>query len=131
MGPSSKEGSSSYSGRKGKTMVHSYTYAACAGSCAYDDERGRIQVGTKQFRADILVYDRQAKPLMIVECKRPEVELTSEVLDQTIRYNMVLNVKYILITNGNSTYICQRTYKEEKVRYVFINDIPKYNEMLR
>lgn len=90
-----------------------------------------FKLGTKQFRADILVYDRQAKPLMIVECKRPEVELTSEVLDQTIRYNMVLNVKYILITNGNSTYICQRTYKEGKVRYVFINDIPKYNEMLR
>ena len=55
-----------------------------------------FKLGDKQFRADILVYDRQACPLMVVECKRPEVELTQEVLDQAIRYNMVLNVKYII-----------------------------------
>ena len=37
-----------------------------------------FKLGDKQFRADILVYDRQAKPLMVVECKRPEVELTRD-----------------------------------------------------
>jgi hypothetical protein len=52
-----------------------------------------FKLGEKQFRADILVYDRQARPLVVVECKRPEVELTQEVLDQAIRYNMVLDVK--------------------------------------
>lgn len=38
-----------------------------------------FKLGDKQFRADILVYDRQARPLLVVECKRPEVELTQEV----------------------------------------------------
>ena len=74
-----------------------------------------FKLGEKQFRADILVYDRKAQPLMVVECKRPEVKLTQEVLDQAIRYNMVLNVKYMLITNGNSTYICRRDESAEKV----------------
>ena len=85
-----------------------------------------IQLGGKQFRADIIVYDRSAKPLMVVECKRPEVELTQEVLDQAVRYNMVLDVKYMLITNGTRTYICRK----EGSRYAFISSAPKYNEML-
>ena len=64
-----------------------------------------FRLGDKQFRADILVYDRSARPVLVVECKRPEVELTAEALDQAIRYNMVLNVKYMIITNGTITYV--------------------------
>jgi uncharacterized protein (TIGR03905 family) len=60
-----------------------------------------FKLGGKQFRADILVYDRKAQPLAVVECKRPEVELTREVLDQAVRYNMVLNVQFIGGCNGN------------------------------
>ena len=43
-----------------------------------------FKLGGKQFRADIIVYDRSACPLIVVECKRPEVELTQDVLDQAI-----------------------------------------------
>ena len=84
-----------------------------------------LKMGDKQFRADILVYDRALKPLVIVECKRPEVELTQEVLDQAIRYNMVLDVKYIIITNGKKTYICGK----HDGRYAFLKAFPIYNEM--
>jgi hypothetical protein len=84
-----------------------------------------FKLGGKQFRADILVYDRKAQPLAVVECKRPEVELSAEVLDQAIRYNIVLNVKYIMITNGTSTYIAGR----EGERFVFLVKVPSYNEM--
>ncbi len=85
-----------------------------------------FRYGGKQFRADILVYDRSVRPLMIVECKRPQVELTNEVLDQTIRYNMALDVKYILITNGKKTYICQK--RDGKL--VFLQNFPTYEEMI-
>ena len=84
-----------------------------------------FRLGDKQFRADILVYDRQARPLVVVECKRPEVELTQEVLDQAVRYNMVLDVKYMIITNGTRTYICGK----QDGRYVFLDSFPTYNEM--
>lgn len=85
-----------------------------------------FKLGGKQFRADILVYDRSAAPLMVVECKRPETELTREVSDQTIRYNMALNVRYIAVTNGVKTLICRR----EDEGYVFMDSIPKYSEMV-
>lgn len=85
-----------------------------------------FKLGGKSFRADILVYDRKAQPLMVVECKRPEVALTQEVLDQAIRYNMALNVKYIMITNGTKTFICRR----KDAGFVFVDKVPVYDEML-
>ena len=85
-----------------------------------------LKLGDKQYRADIVVYDRAVKPLVIVECKRPEVELTAEVLDQAVRYNMVLDVSYMIITNGRKTCICQK----KDGSYRFISNVPKYNEMI-
>lgn len=89
-----------------------------------------FKLGGKQFRADLVVYDRQAKPLAVVECKRPEVELDQEVLEQAIRYNMVLNVSYMIITNGRQTFACRRGESEGKVRYSFIGKVPSYKEMI-
>lgn len=85
-----------------------------------------FKLGEKQFRADILVYDRQTRPLVVVECKRPEVELTQDVLDQAIRYNMVLDVRYMIITNGTKTFICQKGENG----YRFISHVPDYEQML-
>ena len=84
-----------------------------------------LKLGGKQFRADIIVYDRKAQPLAVVECKRPEVDLNQDVLDQAVRYNMVLNVKFIIITNGTKTYICRR----QGDGYGFVDTVPTYNEM--
>ena len=81
--------------------------------------------GGKKFRADILVYDRKAQPLMVVECKRPEVELTQEVIDQVIRYNMALNVKYLLVTNGNRTFMFGRTVSG----FSCLDQVPVYDRM--
>ena len=86
-----------------------------------------FKLGGKQFRADLVIYDREARPVAVVECKRPEVELDKDVLDQAIRYNMVLNVRYIIITNGIRTYICRKGSE----RYEFIEYVPDYNEMIR
>ena len=89
-----------------------------------------IRLGGKRMRCDIMVYDRNACPLMVVECKRPEVELTGEVLDQAIRYNMVLNVKFLVITNGTRTCVFRRTGEGDDMRYVVSEDLPVYNDMI-
>lgn len=89
-----------------------------------------FRLGEKRLRADLVVYDRSARPVMVVECKRPGVTVDGDVLDQAIRYNMVLDVKYIMITNGTTTCICRRTENDGQRRYVFIDNVPSYNEML-
>lgn len=83
--------------------------------------------GAKDYRADILVYDRSARAIMIVECKRPEVELDQEVVDQAIRYNNELDVKYMAVTNGHKTFMFKRTGGG----WVFLQKAPTWEDMLQ
>lgn len=81
----------------------------------------------KTYRADILVYDRNLKPMLVTECKRPDVPLTREVMEQALRYNMVLDVKYIVLTNG-SNVLFLRKFRDGHVES--LTDIPTYAQML-
>ncbi len=60
-----------------------------------------IKLGELKKRFDIVVYDADTKPWMIVECKEMNVALNKSVLDQVLRYNISLNVPYLVITNGS------------------------------
>ena len=60
-----------------------------------------IKLGELKKRFDIVVYDADTKPWMIVECKEMNVALNKTVLDQALRYNISLNVPYLVITNGS------------------------------
>ena len=79
----------------------------------------------KSYRADIVVWDRSAAPLMVVECKRPEVELGQDVVDQALRYNNELHVRYIVITNGIKTFMFVRTADG----WQFLQKAPLWEEM--
>ena len=51
-------------------------------------------------RADIVVYNVSLQPWMIVECKASSIKLSQAVFDQAARYNLVMNVPFLVITNG-------------------------------
>ena len=85
-----------------------------------------FKFGAKPWRADILVYDRNAAPLAVVECKRPNVAIDARVVEQAMRYNSVLSVRYLFLTNGKNTYL----YRLEGDRFVPMDRIPGYEEML-
>lgn len=85
-----------------------------------------FRLGGKSLRADIVVYGRDAKPLAVVECKRPDVELTGDVLMQVVRYNMILDVKYVFITNGKKSV---GFVKDEADGLTRLADFPRYAEM--
>ena len=87
-----------------------------------------FSLGRKKLRADIVVYGRDASPVAVVECKRPDVALDRDVLDQAVRYNMVLNVRYIFITNGKNTFVCRRKAVKDP-GYEFVGTLPSYDEM--
>lgn len=85
-----------------------------------------FKFGQKQYRADIVVYDRSASPLAVVECKKPEVAIDAAVAEQAMRYNIVLNVSYLILTNGCNTYI----YRRSGDIFVPCTAVPTYEEML-
>lgn len=62
-----------------------------------------ILVGDLRRRFDIVVF-KDAKPWMIVECKELKVPLSEAVLKQALNYNVSLQVKYLVVTNGASTF---------------------------
>lgn len=62
-----------------------------------------MMLGDLKKRFDILVYDRNHKPWLMVECKSPEVPLDDKVLHQILRYNQQMQVQFIIITNGSFT----------------------------
>lgn len=87
-----------------------------------------IEIGLKynqlQKRADVLVYDRQGAPCLLVECKAPEVKITQDVFHQIAVYNMSFKVKYLLVTNGMDHFICEMDYTTNS--YQFLKEIPVF-----
>lgn len=62
-------------------------------------------------RSDIVLYNRCGKPLMIVECKAPDVPITQATMNQASRYNITLQVKYLAVTNGVQTFCSKVNYE--------------------
>ena len=87
-----------------------------------------IKFGQKPFRADILVYGRDTAPLMVVECKREDVQMSREVLEQALKYNLVLGVKYIVITNGQKTFGFRST-GDEAIPFEQMKTFPDWETM--
>ncbi len=76
-------------------------------------------------RSDILIFNSDGTPNIIVECKAPSVKITQETFDQIARYNLQLNAKYLIVTNGIEHYFCMLNKEEES--YIFLPDIPNYS----
>ncbi len=75
-------------------------------------------------RCDTVVFDRKGNPWMIVEYKSSSVKITQEVFNQIYRYNLVLKVRFLIVTNGDDLYCCRIDYDSHKAE--FISDIPVY-----
>ena len=73
-------------------------------------------------RPDIVVYDSNCEPYMVVECKSAGIKMSYDTIYQLVRYNRVLKANYVMITNGTTTHC----WKLENDRYV-ISMIPKFD----
>lgn len=79
--------------------------------------------GTKK-RCDTVLYRRDLTAQMIVEYKAPDIEITQAVFDQVWRYNLVLRVDYLVVSNGLRHFCCRMDYGRQQ--YVFLPEIPDY-----
>lgn len=74
-------------------------------------------------RFDVVVFNREATPWLVVECKAPSVALTQRVFDQAFRYNMTLTAPYVAITNGVKHY-CGKIDRSRG--FIFLPDFPVF-----
>lgn len=75
-------------------------------------------------RCDTVVFSNTAQPKMIIEYKAPDVKITQKVFNQITRYNMVLKVDYLVVSNGLNHYCCKMDYDNQS--YIFLEDIPDF-----
>lgn len=93
---------------------------------AYPLSRIRVELGLTvnglSKRCDILIFDKNGLPFLLIECKSIHVAIDQKVFDQIARYNLKFKVPFLMVTNGLSTFCCQMNYDTEG--FVFLSDIP-------
>lgn len=87
----------------------------------------QVQLNGTKKRCDTVLYRRDLTARMIIEYKAPEIVITQKVFDQITRYNMVLKVDYLIVSNGLQHYCCRIDYEQNS--YTFLEDIPMYTDL--
>lgn len=83
-----------------------------------------IKVNTRTKRFDIACYNNKAEPVVLIECKAPEVKINQSTMDQALRYNSKIQAPCIVLTNGLDLVCAMIDFESKKVSYV--TDIPSY-----
>lgn len=82
-------------------------------TCSISPTRMKSEVpfeyNSLQYRADIVVYDRNLNPDILVECKAPSVKIDRSVIEQVVRYTRVLPVRAVMVTNGTTTLFFKKS----------------------
>ncbi len=88
---------------------------------------GALKLNGNTFRADLLVYNKKAEPLLLVEFKAPEVKISQETFNQIARYNLTYKVPYLIVSNGLQHYCCQVDFNSNN--YIFLSEIPPFGSI--
>lgn len=88
-------------------------------------ERG-ITVNGLHRRFDIVVYDTNGNPSILIECKAPTVKLAQKTFDQVAAYNLEVKAPYLVITNGMHTYCAEIDFEEKS--YKMLEEMPLHDK---
>ncbi len=87
-----------------------------------------INLNNIKLRCDTVIYDKNLTPRAIVEYKAPSVTISKNTFSQIARYNLVLKVDYLIISNGLKHYCCKMDYATNN--YTFLLEIPDYHTII-
>ncbi|MCB9426250.1 MAG: type I restriction enzyme HsdR N-terminal domain-containing protein [Flavobacteriales bacterium] len=86
----------------------------------------KLAVNGRLKRYDVVVFNSDGSVELLVECKAPVVPVTQDTFDQIARYNMVLNARFLMVTNGIDHYYCSMDFTHK--RYNFLREIPSFSK---
>lgn len=88
-------------------------------------EKQLILNNTKR-RTDIVIFNSLLKPILIIECKAPLIEINQLTINQALRYNIELDVPAVFLSNGQQHIFLKLENEAPKV----LKDIPDYQTLL-
>lgn len=86
-----------------------------------------LVVNKNKLRCDVVVFSNEIKPLLIIECKAPTVNIDNKTMQQIGRYNIITKTKYLYVTNGIKNICCSVDFLTQKI--TFINKVPDYIQL--
>lgn len=86
-----------------------------------------IKHNGNSMRADTVVYNKQGKPVAIIEFKAPSVQISNKTVDQIAIYNITFKVPYLILSNG-ITHFCLKVDFENR-HFEPMNAFPTYSEL--
>lgn len=84
---------------------------------------GGLSYNKLQKRTDIVVFDNEGKPFLLVECKAADVPINRAVIEQASRYNLTMRCPFLVVTNGINTFCFKINFETGK--YEQLKDLPK------
>lgn len=75
-------------------------------------------------RTDALFLSKDAKPLVLIECKSPDIPINAETFHQIARYNSTLKAPYLIMTNGLHHIVVKIAIQDRQ--FLELNDLPNY-----
>lgn len=87
---------------------------------------GSLTYNKLQKRSDILVFDRNGKAWMLIECKSPTIKLNQKAFNQVAVYNMTLGAKYLAVTNGMAHFVCEAAVPGGDAK--FLEKFPEFEQ---
>ena len=78
-------------------------------------------------RTDIVVFNSSLKPLLIIECKAPTIEINQLTINQALRYNLELQVPFVLLSNGLNHVFLKLSGDSPSI----LKEVPDYENLLK
>ncbi len=84
----------------------------------------QLTINNLKKRTDILIFNSDGKPDVIIECKAPSIKISQKTFDQIARYNLQLKAEFLIVTNGLTHFYCKMDFKNKT--YIFLKNLPDY-----
>ena len=87
-----------------------------------------IKLNGLSKRVDLSLHDTEGNPILLVECKAPELPINQSTFEQAARYNIVMKVPYLLLSNGLLHYCCKVNHDSGEV--ALMPNVPSFEEAI-
>ena len=87
----------------------------------------QLKLNNTKRRTDIVVFNSNLKPILIIECKAPEIEINQLTVNQALRYNLELNVPFVFLSNGLQHVFLKISANSPEILKV----VPSYENLLK
>lgn len=76
-----------------------------------------------QKRTDLVVWNKEGSPYLLIECKAPVIKLTQKTMEQASLYHQKIKSKYLIISNGMIHISLE--WKEDSKQFIQMNSFPQ------